>query len=235
MSQAAATSFIHRLMLAVSQVIHSRAGRWVQRSRASAALSLHRAQRAATRCNLRDAAQPPEGGQRCATVEAKQSYGVHGMKWLIPVDGSELSFEAVAYAVRMAQAGLACELVLVNVQEPATFYELVTLHDAEAIERLAEAAGQDLLAAAEAQVRAAQLPYSTHVRMGEPVALLLEVLEEEGCDGVIMGSHGRGLLGRTLLGSVSQQMLQHAPVPVTFVKHAAQPDSEPDSEPDSDS
>ena len=52
-----------------------------------------------------------------------------------------------------------------------------------------------------------------------------------------MGSHGRGLLGRTLLGSVSQQMLQHAPVPVTFVKHAAQPesDSEPDSEPDSDS
>ncbi|MCL5969368.1 MAG: universal stress protein [Betaproteobacteria bacterium] len=159
------------------------------------------------------------------------------MKWLIPVDGSELSFEAVAYAVRMAQAGLACELVLVNVQEPATFYELVTLHDAEAIERLAEAAGQDLLAAAEAQVRAAQLPYSTHVRMGEPVALLLEVLEEEGCDGVIMGSHGRGLLGRTLLGSVSQQMLQHAPVPVTFVKHAAQPesDSEPDSEPDSDS
>lgn len=156
------------------------------------------------------------------------------MKWLIPVDGSELSSEAVAHAVRMAQAGLACDLVLVNVQEPATFYELLTLHDAEAIERLAEAAGQDLLAAAKARVRAAQLPYSTHVRMGEPVALLLEVLEEEGCDGVIMGSHGRGLLGRTLLGSVSQQMLQHAPVPVTFVKHVTPPEPESSLESDAE-
>ncbi len=51
------------------------------------------------------------------------------MKWLIPVDGSELSFEAVAHAVGMARAGLETELVLVNVQEPATVYELVTLHD----------------------------------------------------------------------------------------------------------
>ena len=156
------------------------------------------------------------------------------MKWLIPVDGSELSIEAVAHALRMAQAGLACELVLVNVQEPATFYELVTLHDAEAIERLAQAAGQDMLAGALERVQAAGLPCSTHVRMGEPVALLLEVLEEEGCEGVIMGSHGRGLIGRTLLGSVSQQMLQHAPVPVTFVKPALEPDSTSDSDSDSD-
>ena len=158
------------------------------------------------------------------------------MKWLIPVDGSELSIEAVAHAVRMAQAGLESELVLVNVQEPATFYELLTLHDAEAIERLAQAAGQDMLATALEQVQAAGLPHSSHVRMGEPVALLLEVLEEEGCEGVIMGSHGRGLLGRTLLGSVSQHMLQHAPVPVTFVKHAPEPeaDSDLDSGPDPD-
>ena len=116
----------------------------------------------------------------------------------------------------------------------STFYELVTLHDAEAIERLAQAAGQDMLAAALERVQAAGLPCSTHVRMGEPVALLLEVLEEEGCDGVIMGSHGRGLIGRTLLGSVSQQMLQHAPVPVTFVKPALEPDSISDSDSDSD-
>ena len=157
------------------------------------------------------------------------------MKWLIPVDGSELSIEAVAHAVRMAQAGLESELVLVNVQEPATFYEMVTLHDAEAIERLAQAAGQDMLAVALERVQAAGLPCSTQVRMGEPVALLLEVLEEEGCEGVIMGSHGRGLLGRTLLGSVSQQLLQHSPVPVTFVKHALEPDSASDSDSDSDS
>jgi nucleotide-binding universal stress UspA family protein len=35
-----------------------------------------------------------------------------------------------------------------------------------------------------------------------------------------MGSHGRGRLGGVLLGSVSQQVLHHSPVPV-LLAHAA--------------
>ncbi|MGI9132565.1 MAG: universal stress protein, partial [Rhodoferax sp.] len=39
------------------------------------------------------------------------------MKILLPVDGSELSLEAVRFAVRLLLAGLAGEVVLANVQE----------------------------------------------------------------------------------------------------------------------
>ncbi|WP_180683082.1 universal stress protein [Tepidicella baoligensis] len=140
------------------------------------------------------------------------------MKWLIPVDGSELSFEAVAYAVGMSRAGLETELVLVNVQEPATVYELVTLHNEEALQKVAEEAGMDMLAPAAELARAGGVPFIQRVVTGDPVPMLLEVLEAEGCDGVIMGSHGKGLVGRALLGSVSQEMLEKSPVPVTFVK-----------------
>ncbi|MEW5885678.1 MAG: universal stress protein [Pseudomonadota bacterium] len=146
------------------------------------------------------------------------------MKWLIPVDGSELSLEAVAYALRLARAGLRYELVLVNVQEPSTVYEMVTLPDSAALYDLAVAAGHDMLKPALDLVAQADVPYSVEVRVGDVLPMLLEVLEETGCEGVIMGSHGRGLIRRTLLGSVSHQMLQQSPVPVTFVKHV---DSEP--------
>ena len=140
------------------------------------------------------------------------------MKLLIPVDGSELALAAVNHAIGWVQHGLKAELVLTNVQEPASFYEMVTLHDPEAIEQLADAAGQDTLAPAVALAQAGGVPFEAVVVTGDVVSMLLEVLEAEGCDGVVMGSHGNGLVARALLGSVSQAVLEKAPVPVTFVK-----------------
>ena len=142
------------------------------------------------------------------------------MKLLIPVDGSELSLQAVQYALKLVALGLRAELVLVNVQEPATVYEMVTLHDREALERVAEAAGHDMLAPAVQAVRAAGVPFVEDVVTGDPVPMLLEALEAHGCHGVIMGSHGKGLVRRAWLGSVSQGLLEQAPVPVTVVKPA---------------
>jgi nucleotide-binding universal stress UspA family protein len=145
-------------------------------------------------------------------------YKERKMKLLIPVDGSALALAAVNHAIGWIQSGLKADLLLTNVQEPASFYELVTLHDPEAIEQLADAAGQDTLAPAVALAQAAGVNFEAVVVTGDVVSMLLEVLEAEGCDGVVMGSHGNGLVARALLGSVSQAVLEKAPVPVTFVK-----------------
>lgn len=153
------------------------------------------------------------------------------MKLLVPIDGSELALQALQHAIALASAGLELELVLVNVQEPASAYEMLTLHDAEALAEVAVGAGRDLMAPAVELVEAAYLLYSETVVVGDVVPALLELLEEEGCDAVIMGSHGMGLV-RSALGSVSRGMLEHAPVPVTFVK--APPESESEAEADAD-
>ena len=56
-----------------------------------------------------------------------------------------------------------------------------------------------------------------HLRIGEPVAGMLALIEELRPDLVIVCSHGDGLLKRTLLGSVSRQLVERSPVPVLMV------------------
>lgn len=147
------------------------------------------------------------------------------MKLLIPVDGSAVSLQAVQHVLGLVEQGLRAELVLANVQEPATVYEMVTLHDREALESVADAAGRDMLAPAADAVRAAGVPFVEEVVTGDVVPMLLEVLEAHACQGVVMGSHGKGLV-RAWLGSVSQAMLEQSPVPVTVVRPAEADESE---------
>jgi nucleotide-binding universal stress UspA family protein len=64
---------------------------------------------------------------------------------------------------------------------------------------------------------AAKTPVELHLRMGEPVRGLLEVVEELRPDMVVVGSHGRSAIMRMLLGSVSSQMTRLCPVPVLVV------------------
>ena len=63
------------------------------------------------------------------------------MKILLPVDGSELSLEAVRFALRLLLAGLHGDAVLANVQEAANLYELLVAHDPEVIDRVSAEAG----------------------------------------------------------------------------------------------
>ena len=145
------------------------------------------------------------------------------MKILVPIDGSGLALQALQHALALARAGLEVELVLANVQEPASAYEMLTLHDPEALAEVAVAAGRDLMAPAVQLADASGLPYAETVVVGNVVPALLELLEEEGCEAVVMGSHGMGLV-RSALGSVSRGMLEQAPVPVTFVKAVPEPE-----------
>ena len=140
------------------------------------------------------------------------------MKILLPVDGSEVSLQAVRVAIRMAQAGLETSVVLANVQEPATLYELVVAHDPQVIEQVSAAAGAHTLLAAEALLTAAHISYQTEVASGDPAHTLIDILENFECDLVVMGARGMSSLRSALLGSVSNEVLHAAGVPVMIVK-----------------
>ena len=141
------------------------------------------------------------------------------MKILVPVDGSEASLDAVRHALGLISQGLRASLVLANVQEPATLYEMVLARDAEVLEHVAEGAGEHALEAARALVEAARVDHDWEIDSGDAAHLLLEICERQGCDAIVMGARGRGSLAGALLGSVSQAVLQHASVPVTVVHH----------------
>ena len=148
------------------------------------------------------------------------------MKILVPVDGSAPALEAVRQALRMVDGGLRASLVLANVQEPATLYEMLLAHDAEVIEQVSAKAGLHLLEPAQALVRAAGVEHEIEVARGDPAHTLIDILENFGCDMVVMGARGMGTLRSALLGSVSHEVLHAASVPVLVVKQAPPPEAE---------
>ena len=148
------------------------------------------------------------------------------MKILLPVDGSPAALEAVRQALRMIDEGLRASLVLANVQEPATLYEMLLAHDAEVIDQVAAKAGLHLLEPARALVQAAGVEHEIEVASGDPAHTLIDVLENFGCDMVVMGARGMGTLRSALLGSVSNEVLHAAPVPVLVVKQPPEPETD---------
>jgi nucleotide-binding universal stress UspA family protein len=148
------------------------------------------------------------------------------MKILLPVDGSIASLDAVRFAIRMAQDGLNTSVVLANVQESATLYELVVAHDPQVIEQVSAAAGAHTLAAAEALLKAANIDYECEVASGDPAHTLIDILENFECEMVVMGASGMSPLRSALLGSVSNEVLHAAGVPVMIVKAAETPDQD---------
>ena len=140
------------------------------------------------------------------------------MKILLPVDGTHLSLHEARFALQLMRNGLQASLLLVNVQEPASFYELVTAREPELIEGAALEAGEDLMAPSARLLADAGVTYETAVVQGDPAQAMVELIEEHHCDMVVMGSRALGPIRRWLEGgSVSQRLVQSSPVPVLLV------------------
>lgn len=62
------------------------------------------------------------------------------------------------------------------------------------------------------------VPVHTDIVQGSPARSIVEFTTEEGCDLVVMGTHGRSGVDRLLLGSVAERVVRSSPVPVLTVR-----------------
>jgi len=134
-------------------------------------------------------------------------------KLLVPCDGSESALRAVRHA-----AGEAAEIHLLHVIEPMT---PVTLSEAFSAARLDERFPPQAAHALEpaiAVLEQAGARYSLHCHFGTPADEIAEYARAAGCDGIVMGTRGRGLLATLVIGSVAMQVVKQADIPVTLVK-----------------
>ena len=60
------------------------------------------------------------------------------------------------------------------------------------------------------------------VEVGDPGGVIVAVAREVDADVVVLGSHGRGVFKRVVLGSVSEHVLHHAPCPVLVIRQGAE-------------
>jgi nucleotide-binding universal stress UspA family protein len=56
------------------------------------------------------------------------------------------------------------------------------------------------------------------VRQGIPVEEILDQCTEETYDMIVMGTHGHGLIGNALMGSVSRRVVRRSKIPVLVIR-----------------
>jgi nucleotide-binding universal stress UspA family protein len=56
---------------------------------------------------------------------------------------------------------------------------------------------------------------------GDAGEAIIDAAQAEGADMIVVGSHGRGAVGRFLIGSVSDHVVRHASCPVLVVRSGA--------------
>ncbi len=60
-------------------------------------------------------------------------------------------------------------------------------------------------------------PHETVLKQGNPWPEMSGIIDDKGFDLIVLGTHGRGLIGTVFLGSVAEQVLRHATCPVLTV------------------
>jgi len=145
---------------------------------------------------------------------------IHLKRILVPTDFSDSARHALSYGVSFAQE-YGAEILLLHVVENLTVgyaSDLFPVPMAEVYEEISGYAKAEL-AKLGAEVRAKGVTVRELVAQGKPSAEILRIAREETVDIVVLGTHGKGLLDRSLFGSTTERVVRKAPCPVLTCRH----------------
>ncbi|MDP1900703.1 MAG: universal stress protein [Rubrivivax sp.] len=139
---------------------------------------------------------------------------------LFPTDGSDIAVKAMQAAIGMAKLAGA-ELYVLSVKEPFPYSAISEMQPVppqeffDAQERMAAARVKVVTSAA----IDAGIPCKGHtVEALHPWEAMLDHAKAQGCDLIVMASHGRRGVSALLLGSETQKVLTHGTLPVLVVR-----------------
>ena len=148
------------------------------------------------------------------------------MKILIATDGSNSSEAAVEQICGMVGKARNIAIKVISIYEPpmmavAAPYAISAAYN-PALEKEMKEFAAEAVSRAKSKVRN-RLPdidsnLTAEVLSGSPGREIVHQAEEWGADLVVVGSHGYGFLERVILGSVSNQVVHHAPCSVLIVR-----------------
>jgi nucleotide-binding universal stress UspA family protein len=139
------------------------------------------------------------------------------MKILLAADGSECTKKALAYLMThqaMLEGG---ELVLLHVQ-PALPPRVEGFVGHQTVADYHRDEAGKVLAPLQEFVRTHEVPCRARWVVGRPGHEIVKAAHEEQAHMIVMGTHGYGMVGRALLGSVAQGVVGHADIPVLLVR-----------------
>jgi universal stress protein A len=129
---------------------------------------------------------------------------------LVPVDFTECTEKALAYAVPFARQ-FGATVTLLHVVEPA-FVPASEMVDVD-LSHESQRALERLRTRVASQVRC-----QTMIRRGGAEQEIIAVAKELACDLIILSTHGRSGLDRLLLGSTAERVVRRAGCPIFIVR-----------------
>ena len=160
--------------------------------------------------------RPEEKKQKGPTPEAR--------RLLVPLDGSAVAASILDQAVTYARL-TGSELLLVSVVQPVPVLLPPFLWPPERLTQSPEQReleARRYLESVKHRLRAEGLTVQTRVTESSKVAReILRLAQKEECSLIAMATHGASGLDRMMLGSVADQVVRHAEIPVLLLRPVA--------------
>jgi nucleotide-binding universal stress UspA family protein len=140
---------------------------------------------------------------------------------LIATDGSELAAKAVTAGLELAKR-IGAKVTAVSASEPWT--TMMVAGDPGAAfpsmeyERAAAENAANILRTVCSAAKAAGVACETVQVMNYPAEAIIETANSKGCDLIVMASHGRRGIAKLVMGSQTQQVLNHTDTAVLVVR-----------------
>lgn len=150
-------------------------------------------------------------------------------KVLVPLDGSQFAEQALPHAQSIT-AGGPLEIHLLSVAPaleeqalsavdmyPVYVYREYTVDYGSETERI-RADLQDYLNQVAKRFQSSGQVVIKAIRFGQPAEEIITYAHENGCDLIVMSTHGRSGLGRWVYGSIADKILRGSTTPVLLVR-----------------
>ncbi len=142
-------------------------------------------------------------------------------KILFPTDFSDVATKAVKYIRQLKGAG-AQEVILLHVIDEN---ELLVLSKApDQYPKIMDELKKDVaggMASIVTELQAEGFKVKPEVKTGNPFKLIMETAENENVSIIVLGSHGKSNIAELLMGSVSENVIRHAKVPLLVISREA--------------
>ena len=139
---------------------------------------------------------------------------------LVPYDVSPTAERAGKHAIELAETCNGALHGLYVVESPPDAPQSKTEEHSTA------PSGEQALENLAAQTEDRSINLETHIAEGDPATEIVDFVENTEIDLIVLGTHGRQGLDRLIVGSVAEEVIRTAPVPVTTLGPVNRSDSE---------
>jgi nucleotide-binding universal stress UspA family protein len=140
------------------------------------------------------------------------------MNILLAADGSKYTKKALAFLVtHESLCGPDDELYVLNVQPPVPV-RVKSMLGAKVVNDYYREEAREVLDPIERFLKRHEVQFRTGTVFGSPTKEILAAATRQKAHLIVMGTHGHGLIGRALMGSVAQRVVADCEVPVLLVK-----------------